>query len=326
MKEQIMQNGKTKRGSLLIKIPELSMLLIVSAAFIATAQVKIMPLGDSITAGQGCWRAYLWNKLQTNGYTNIDFVGSVDSGGCSLAFDSNCEGHGGIAATGMANNNQLPPWLDAAKPDIVLMHLGTNDMWGSFIPLADKLTAFTTLVGQMRANNPNMKIIVAQIIPMSASACSTCPADVVTLNNAIPGWAAGLTTSTSPIVVVDQWTGFNADTDTLDGVHPNDAGDQKMSEKWYPALAAFLSGTIPTTAPTAVPTTAPSSAPALKGDANGSGTVDIVDALLIAQYYVGLAPSGFVSANADANCSGAIDIVDALLVAQYYVGLISKFC
>jgi hypothetical protein len=61
------------------------------------------------------------------------------------------------------------------------------------------------------------------------------------------------------------------------------------------------------------------------GDVNGSGTVDIVDALLIAQYYVGLNPQGFIAANADVNCSGGIDIVDALLVAQYYVGLISIF-
>jgi alpha-D-xyloside xylohydrolase len=61
------------------------------------------------------------------------------------------------------------------------------------------------------------------------------------------------------------------------------------------------------------------------GDVNGSGTVDIVDALLVAQYYVGLSPAGFVAANADVNCSGGIDIVDALLVAQYYVGLISSF-
>jgi hypothetical protein len=66
--------------------------------------------------------------------------------------------------------------------------------------------------------------------------------------------------------------------------------------------------------------------PGKPGDANDNGTVDIVDALLIAQYYVGLNPSGFVQANADVNCSGTIDIVDALLVAQYYVGLISQFC
>jgi hypothetical protein len=58
---------------------------------------------------------------------------------------------------------------------------------------------------------------------------------------------------------------------------------------------------------------------------NNSGTIDIVDALLIAQYYVGLNPSGFIAANADVNCTGTIDIVDALLVAQYYVGLVRSF-
>jgi hypothetical protein len=60
------------------------------------------------------------------------------------------------------------------------------------------------------------------------------------------------------------------------------------------------------------------------GDVNNSGEIDIIDALMIAQYYVGLDPSGFVASAADANCSGGIDIVDALLVAQYYVGLVSE--
>jgi hypothetical protein len=59
------------------------------------------------------------------------------------------------------------------------------------------------------------------------------------------------------------------------------------------------------------------------GDVNNSGGIDIVDALAIAQYYVGLNPANFNSAYADVNCSGAIDIVDALLVAQRYVGLIA---
>jgi hypothetical protein len=62
------------------------------------------------------------------------------------------------------------------------------------------------------------------------------------------------------------------------------------------------------------------------GDVNSDGTIDIVDALLIAQFYVGLNPSNFDQNNADTNCDGSIDIVDALLVAQYYVGLISDFC
>jgi endoglucanase len=61
------------------------------------------------------------------------------------------------------------------------------------------------------------------------------------------------------------------------------------------------------------------------GDVNKSGTIDIVDALLVAQYYVGLNPANFDSSLADTNCSGAIDIVDALLIAQRYVGLIASF-
>jgi uncharacterized protein (DUF362 family) len=62
------------------------------------------------------------------------------------------------------------------------------------------------------------------------------------------------------------------------------------------------------------------------GDTNGDGGIDIVDALLTAQYYVGLDPAGFIPENADTNCDGSIDIVDALLIAQYYVGLVNEFC
>jgi cellulase/cellobiase CelA1 len=45
--------------------------------------------------------------------------------------------------------------------------------------------------------------------------------------------------------VVDQWTGFNAATDTFDGVHPVDSGFQKMSDRWYPALTSAIGGTTP---------------------------------------------------------------------------------
>ncbi|MEV0152099.1 MULTISPECIES: cellulose binding domain-containing protein [unclassified Nonomuraea] len=226
----------------------------------AAAPVRVMPLGDSITAGPGCWRAMLWHRLQTAGYTDIDFVGSVPDGGCGYgySYDGDNEGHGGYAATGIADQNQLPPWLVAARPDIVLMHLGTNDMWGGFIPTSTVLAAYTKLVGQMRANNPDMKIIVAQIIPMNPSGCTTCAADVKALDNAIPGWAAGLTTARSPIVVVDQWTGFDTATDTGDGVHPNDTGFQKMADRWFPALARVLDGVIPSSSPSPSPSPSPS--------------------------------------------------------------------
>ncbi|MBN2535131.1 MAG: cellulase family glycosylhydrolase [Spirochaetales bacterium] len=60
------------------------------------------------------------------------------------------------------------------------------------------------------------------------------------------------------------------------------------------------------------------------GDSNTDYIVDIVDALLIAQYYVGLTPSNFALDYVDVNTDSTIDIVDALLIAQLYVGLITE--
>lgn len=53
-----------------------------------------------------------------------------------------------------------------------------------------------------------------------------------------------------------------------------------------------------------------------------------IDALLIAQRYVGLDPPGFITPEitADLNCDDTDDIVDALLIAQYYVDILSTLC
>jgi lysophospholipase L1-like esterase len=237
----------------------------------AQAQTRIMPLGDSITGSPGCWRALLWNDLQSHGFTSIDFVGTLPTQGCGVAHDGDNEGHGGFLAVNIANQNLLPPWLSATRPDIVMMHLGTNDVWSALTP-ATILTAFSKLVDQMRAQNPNMRILVAQIIPMNPPSCPECAARVVAFNAAIPSWAAGKTTSQSPIVVVDQWTGFNDATDTTDGVHPIDPGNRKIADRWFPALTALLSGQPP--APSFALSVAPASL-ALNVGTSAAATVTI---------------------------------------------------
>lgn len=207
---------------------------------LADAQTRIMPLGDSITGSPGCWRALLWDRLQSTGFTHIDFVGTLPPQGCGIAYDGDNEGHGGYLATNVADQNLLPGWLSATRPDIVIMHFGTNDVWSARTP-SQILAAFSKLVDQMRASNPNMKILVAQIIPVAPGGCAECPQRTIEFNAAIPGWAASKSTTASPIVVVDQWTGFNPATDTSDGVHPNDAGIVKIANEWYQPLTQFLS-------------------------------------------------------------------------------------
>ena len=85
-----------------------------------------------------------------------------------------------------------------------------------------------------------MKILVARILPMNPANCDACGQRVVDLNAAIPGWAASQTTAASPVTVVDQWTGFSTATDTGDGVHPNDAGNRKIADRWYPSVQAAI--------------------------------------------------------------------------------------
>ena len=226
--------------------------------------IKIMPLGDSITGSPGCWRALLWTQLQSAGYTNFDFVGTLNnSGDCGIPFDGDNEGHGGYLATGIDSNNQLPAWLAATTPDVVMMELGTNDVWNNIAP-ATILASFGHLVDEMRANNPNVRVMVAQITPLNPSGCTDCPQRVINFNAAIPAWAAAKSTTQSPITVVDVWTGFDDAADTADGVHPNSTtGIQKVAASWYPAVVAMLRNT-PTSTPTYTPggpTLTPSNTP-----------------------------------------------------------------
>ena len=86
----------------------------------------------------------------------------------------------------------------------------------------------------------------------------------------------------------------------------------------------------PTPSPTATATPAftptPTSTPEPDnacGNANSSGGVTMVDAMLTAQCVVGLADcSGLASWATDVNCSGGITMVDAMLIAQKVVGLV----
>jgi GDSL-like Lipase/Acylhydrolase family len=91
--------------------------------------LRYMPFGDSIT-DHGCWRAWIWQKFQQDGYA-VDFVGSVKSRTVcnNLDYDKDHEGHPGYRAINIVSQNQLVGWLKQNPADIVTMHLGTNDIF-----------------------------------------------------------------------------------------------------------------------------------------------------------------------------------------------------
>jgi len=77
---------------------------------------------------------------------------------------------------------------------------------------------------------------------MTPSNCKECTQRVVTLNKAIPAWAASKSLAESPITVVDCFTGFDTTKDTGDGVHPNSSGNQKLASSWFKPLVKVIQG------------------------------------------------------------------------------------
>ncbi|GAA1759174.1 SGNH/GDSL hydrolase family protein [Luedemannella helvata] len=232
----------------------------------APPAVRVMPLGDSITGSPGCWRAYLWDKLRRAGFADgdtplvggvttaaggpakvaIDFVGTRGGQVCPTGYpqgypahDGDNEGHGGFTAAEAATGRELPAWLARTRPHVVLMHLGTNDVRQGRTT-AQVLRSYTALVALLRASDPGMVVLVAQLIPMAPADCPACGRRVVELNRAIPGWAAAASTAASPVLVVDQWTGFDPARDTVDGVHPAWPGNEKIAARWFTALSRVL--------------------------------------------------------------------------------------
>ena len=166
-----------------------------------------------------------------------------------------------IFATQIANNNLLPGWLSATNPDIVLMMLGTNDVW-SHLATSNILNAYTKLVGQMRARNPNVKLLIAKILPMTPSGCSDCPQGVVNLDNAIPGWASNATRPCSHPSPSSTSTRASTRPPTRStGCTPMTApASGRWKAAWYPALTAALNGSSGGGgSPTPTPSTSPSS-------------------------------------------------------------------
>ena len=221
-----------------------------------TRTLKLMPLGDGITATT-CYRAKLWQKFADAGRTDFDFVGSRNAGdacGVSASYDKDSEGHAGYQVTDVlkatttgrpdsadpqdpydASAKDLVTWFDGHPVDILLMHMGSNDILKISAPTDGILSAYSAVVARARLTSPNITVFVAQVIPMNVSSCDTCITQIQALNQAIPGWATMTNTPASPVHVVNQYAGFDV-ANTSDGVRPNDTGAQIMADKWYEAI------------------------------------------------------------------------------------------
>jgi hypothetical protein len=205
----------------------------------AAGSCKVLPLGDSITYGSptnnGGYRVELFTRAVTSG-KHLTFVGSQSDGPATVAgmpFPANNEGHPGWTIAQVAGI-ATPSSALQASPEIVLLHIGTNDLPNSLSGASDRLAQ---LVDQILAALPSSLLVVAQIMPLPWAESS-----VVTYDAAIPGIVQARAAKGKHIILVDMNTGFPSSNGfASDNIHPNDTvGYPWMGDNWYGTIAPYL--------------------------------------------------------------------------------------
>ncbi|TAG10375.1 MAG: hypothetical protein EAZ42_04045 [Verrucomicrobia bacterium] len=239
----------------------------------AWGQWRVMPLGDSITQGYNgfaSYRYWLWQSLQAEG-RSVDFVGPWSNvfGGDNASipfpaiysnyyttFDRDHAGSSSIRTDQVLA--QIGTILSGPPPQIVLYHLGTNDIGQNGASgVTAALANLPLIVGHLRAANPNVTVLVAQIIPIGPGTFYfSQAAEVTAYNAALPAAITAIDTPASRVLLVDQSTGFNPDPVSQihmqsDGLHPNAGGEQLIASVWLPVLRPWVSGTPPPPPPPA---------------------------------------------------------------------------
>ncbi|MEV4315711.1 ricin-type beta-trefoil lectin domain protein [Actinocrispum sp. NPDC049592] len=204
------------------------------AAAVSAPELRVLPLGDSITWGEKSstgsgFRGDLWNTL-TGAGNHVDFVGGEDSGTLP---DPDNEGHRGWRIdqiAGIATER-----IATYRPNIVTLHLGTNDvLQGYQFPAAP--ARLGSLIDQILAAGPETTVLVASIVP---AANPSIQAQIADYNRQIPGLVQTRRDAGKHVAFVDMGNVTTADLDG-DGIHPNDTGYRKMAANFAAGVQTVL--------------------------------------------------------------------------------------
>lgn len=196
---------------------------------------RLMPLGDSITEGTGSsdeagYRSGMYALLTDFG-SRFDFVGSMQFGEGLL--DNDHEGHAGAYANDILA--ELSNYLRQARPEAVLLHIGTNDVsiGNHYGTVTNEIAA---IVDTILFFNPQTKIYLSTLIPRRDDKQSV----TLNVNASLPEVVSARQQAGYKIFLVDNSAAFLANPNyatewMIDHVHPNDAGYQVMAQTWQRA-------------------------------------------------------------------------------------------
>ncbi|MGW1596191.1 SGNH/GDSL hydrolase family protein [Streptomyces sp. NPDC002343] len=201
--------------------------------------VRVMPLGDSITAGMNStgaagYRDELLDHLHRLGH-DIDFVGPYVNVWQPRG-DPYYAAVPGISIQELTG--LLPRWLPSARPDWLLVHIGTNNMYGP--EHTDAPGFLRTFLETLLRLAPSAGILLASIIP---SRLPEWQAHIDAYNRHLYEIAEEFGRR-GKVFFVDMAPALRASPqggdDLSDLVHPNDQGYATMAAVWRDALHARL--------------------------------------------------------------------------------------
>lgn len=233
--------------------------LLTAALFLCTpafAALRILPLGDSITRGEGAggslvpggYRSFLAQSL-TDEAKSFRFVGDNSDNPTAFLTTSNQaehSGHGGWRIDQIQSN--ITNWQQSFRPHAVLLHIGTNDiLQGSNlgtggVDTSAAVSRLTNLLNTLYSNNASLTVVLSTLIPIQDGR-----------DGYIKNYNAFLSSTVVPhflgqgrsIILVDNYSNFVTGPGTYrserfaDGVHPNAAGYQAMANSWLAAVATI---------------------------------------------------------------------------------------
>lgn len=195
------------------------------------SDLRILPLGDSITWGEGSssengYRLALSNLITKNG-NNLTYIGSVKSG--TMANNEN-EGHGGfqILQVGVTGRQDY-----SERPNVVLFMAGTNDVVFD-VDLGNAPLRLVTVIEEIATECPDAAVLVGSLTPL--------------LN---PGWMSKINDLNAKFPQIihkfaeergKQVVSVNMSRVTAghihesDGIHPTDEAYELIAAAWYEGI------------------------------------------------------------------------------------------
>lgn len=197
----------------------------------ALPDLRIMPLGDSITKGSGSkdgngYRNVLRGMLVENGTGadfSVDMIGSLRFG--SMA-DNDHEGHSGRYLGDMKEYLELS--IDA-RPNVILFMAGTNNM-DMDVDIDDAPDIWESVIDRLFEAAPDATVLAAPVIWANNTRMQ---ANTDTFNGEVEDIIDQKQSAGSHILSV----AIDIDAEDLwDYKHPNDDGYKKMAEAWFDAI------------------------------------------------------------------------------------------